>query len=224
MPWNILILPLVAGYFLLSFSKIIKYRTKRLDKQRLVFESAIVGFFILALSFLIRFGVEQINPQWISDIYAIFPFKTQFIGTTSASLIGTIILVVTVNLFLDDENAINRTIKNRGNTLEQMIRTSFKDGKMLQFTLDTGKVYVAIVKETYKPDSNYVRVCPVISGYRTEDQLVKFTTSYEDVFENHDTDKLDMDVDLIITIDNVVTVGYFDAELYQEFNTLDAST
>ena len=43
MPWNLLLLNLVAGYYLLTRSHYFKFEQQRLDRQRLIFESILLG-------------------------------------------------------------------------------------------------------------------------------------------------------------------------------------
>lgn len=45
MPWNIIILHLVAGYYISTRSYYFKFKHQRLDRQRLIFESVLLGVF-----------------------------------------------------------------------------------------------------------------------------------------------------------------------------------
>lgn len=111
-----------------------------------------------------------------------------------------------------------------GNELELLLRSSFNDAKLLDFTLDTDKVYIAWVKELPIPTvSNYIRVIPVFSGFRDEQKKLIFTTHYLDVYSEYVQEGkiqsvYELDVDLIITLDNLVSVSYFDIEMYERFN------
>ncbi|GEO21870.1 hypothetical protein CQA01_24040 [Cyclobacterium qasimii] len=71
--------------------------------------------------------------------------------------------------------------------------------------------------------SNYIRVIPVFSGYRDEQKKLSFTTHYLDVYseyvkEGRIQSVYELDVDLIITLDNLVSVSYFEIEMYERFN------
>lgn len=50
MPWNLLVLPLAAAYYILTRCDLLKYKQQRLDRQRLIFESVLLGSFLLAIS------------------------------------------------------------------------------------------------------------------------------------------------------------------------------
>ena len=62
----------------------------------------------------------------------------------------------------------------------------------------------------------------LISGYRDETKMMIFTTHYLSVYsecvqEGRVQDIKELDIDLIITLDNVVSVSYFDIEMYDRF-------
>lgn len=105
--------------------------------------------------------------------------------------------------------------------------SSVLDQNLLQFTVDTNKFYIAWVKELpIPPVANYIRVIPVFSGYRDDKKNLVFTTHYLSIYHEYlhekKIDKIDeLDVDLIITRDNLVTVSYFDIEMYDRFNKKD---
>lgn len=226
MPWNLLILPLIGGYYLLSRFNIFKYRQQRLDRQRLIFDTILVGLFLVILAFCLRKVFYFFIPELLDTIYSYFPIKTPFIGTTFASFIIAVIITELGNItfFRNQKLYIENAIKDVGNELELLLRTSLKQSLLLEFSLDTNKVYVAWVKELPIPTvTNYIRVIPVLSGFRDEEKRLNFTTHYLSVYaeyvqEGKVKDIEELDVDLIITLDNVVTVSYFDIEMYERFN------
>lgn len=227
MPWNLLILPLVAGYYLLTHSNYFKYKQQRLDKQRLIFDSVLLGIALIVLTFLIRFFVEWKFEAIITTIHAYFPLKTPFLGTAFATLLVSIFIAEVGNrtTHKDRNKEIKKAIKSVGNELELLLKSSFTDSKLLEFTLDSGKFYIAWVKELPIPTvTNYIRVIPAFSGYRDDAKRLVFTTQYLSVYAEYNIaegkvqDIKELDVDLIITLDNVVTVSYFDIDMYERFN------
>lgn len=231
MPWNLLILPLIGGYYLLSRFNIFKYRQQRLDRQRLIFDTILIGLFLLISSFLLRKLLYLFLPELLDTIYSYFPIKTPFIGTTFASFLIAVIITEFGNrtFYSNQKLYIENAIKDVGNELELLLRTSLKQSLLLEFTLDTNKVYIAWVKELPIPTvTNYIRVIPVLSGYRDNEKRLNFTTHYLSVYAEYiEEGKIkgieELDVDLIITLDNVVTVSYFDVEMYERFKKPDSS-
>src|SRR5690606_12080460 len=226
MPWNLLILPLVAGYYLLTRFYPLKYKQQRLDRQRLIFESILIAVCISVITYLIRIVVGLILPTFCDALHSKLPIKTPYIGTSLAILVLSIAFAEFTNLFLDKEKYVKKAIKSVGNEFELLLKSSFEHRKMLQITLKNEKVYVAWVKELPIPSiSNYIRVIPVMSGYRTENREVEYTTHYLSVYadyvKNGETLNIsDLNVDLVINNSEIVTLSYFDLKMYKKFNEL----
>lgn len=223
MPWNALILPLVAGYYLLTRFYPFKYRQQRLDRQRLIFESILLAVVTSAITFAIKIIIPV---NYIEFIYAQIPIQTPYIGTSIATLLFTVVFTETVNLFIDKTKYIKQAIKSVGNEFELIIKSSFVEKKLIQITLSSGKVYVAWVKELPIPSiSNYIRLIPAMSGYRTQEGEVAYTTHYltvySDIIQKGSTINIsELDVDLVLSNSEVVSISYFDYEMYEKFNSL----
>jgi NADH:ubiquinone oxidoreductase subunit 4 (subunit M) len=52
MPFNVLLLPLLGGFALVTRWNYTRYRTKRYSGERLIFYAAIAGIFLLVAAFL----------------------------------------------------------------------------------------------------------------------------------------------------------------------------
>lgn len=226
MPWNLLILNLVAGYYLLTRSYYFKFEQQRLDRQRLIFESVLLGVALTITSYVLRIIFEYVSPGIFKAVYSEFPIKTPFVGTSFCTILLSIILAKGGNIILDKEKFIKKAIKDVGNEFELLMKSSFTNKNLLQFTLDNDKFYVAWVKELPTPSiSNYVRVIPALSGYRNTEKELIFTSHYLSVYseyikEGKVTNIVELNTDLVIDLDNIVTVSNFDLEMYQRFNRL----
>ncbi|MFA0962213.1 hypothetical protein AB9P05_10425 [Roseivirga sp. BDSF3-8] len=164
-------------------------------------------------------------PELINNVYGLLPVKEKFIGTATASLVIAVVFSEIANLLLSEKDAIKKAIKFNGNELELMLETSFSDEELLQFTLDNGKFYIGWVKELPVPNvSNYTRIIPAFSGYRNEKtKRLIFTTQYLSVYSEYLMEGRIMNIsdirsDLVIDISNLVSVGFFDMEMYKRFN------
>lgn len=227
MPWNLLIFPLAAAYYVLTRSYLFKFRQQRLDRQRLIFESVLLGTFISFVAFLFRFLIEYVKPEFIEYLSDEFPFKQSF-TITSLSTLGLSWLFVKIsNVFFDKKKFLGKSIKRLGNELEIILKASFDKNKLLQLTLNSGKVYVGWVKELPIPSvSNYVRIIPAISGYRTnKTNEIVFTSQYLKVYseyieEGRIVNLNDLSSDLILDLNCVIGVSFFDLEMYERFNKL----
>lgn len=229
MPWNLLILPLVGGYYILSKSKIFKYKQQRLDRQRLIFDSVIFGAILLIFTFIFRLLVEFKFPYILGDIKNLIPINEKFIGTSFVSFFIAVTFTELSNFFIDEKKWIIKSIKSIGNELELLLLSSFNDRKLIEFTLDNDKVYIALVKELPIPSfSNFVRVIPFYSGYRSRKKLMKITTNYLPIYlkcieKGEVTDLNSLDFDLVISINNIVSISYFDLEMYKRFKDVDSN-
>lgn len=226
MPWNFLILPLVAGYYLLTRSYYFRFKQQRLDTQRLIFESVLLSVLITVITYFIRIAFQLITPETITFFYKFLPIKTPYIGTAIFTLIFAIFFSWAGNLFLNKEQSIKKAIKEVGNEFELILKSSFTEGLLLQFTLDNNKFYIAWVKELPIPSiSNYIRIIPAISGYRNNEKELVFISQYLSVYaeyieEGKITDIEELKIDLIIDLRRIISVSYFEKEMYNRFNKL----
>ena len=226
MPWNLLILNLVAGYYLLTRSYYFKFEQQRLDRQRLIFESVLLGVGLTITSYLLRVIFEYVSPEIFNVVYNELPIKTPFVGTSFCTIILSIVLAKGGNIILDKEKYIKKAIKDVGNEFELLMKSSFTNENLLQFTLDNDKFYIAWVKELPTPSiSNYVRVIPALSGYRNAEKDLIFTSHYLSVYSEYIKEGIvtnikELNTDLVIDLGNIVTVSNFDLEMYHRFNRI----
>ena len=107
------------------------------------------------------------------------------------------------------------------------------------FTLDDHKVYVGIVEAVFgnqRSRDAYVKILPLMSGYRNkDDHKVKFTTYYKSVYRlvNKDspsriTDKGPRDIrsqfEKVLPVERIVSAGQFSSQYFQRFREQDSPT
>ena len=225
MPWNLLLLPLVAGYYIFTKSYFFKFKQQRLDQQRLVFESIILAVAASLITYSVRLVYESVaSPEFQNIVYNAIPIKSPYTGTSLSILLLSITFTEISNLFLDEKKRIIKAIKAIGNEFELQLESSFTDNKLLLFTLNNGKIYIAWVKELPIPSvSKYVRIIPIISGYRDDQKNVVFTTHYLSVYgeyikEGKVKSIAELNTDVILNSDDIITVSFFDSEMYKVFN------
>ena len=225
MPWNLLILPLIGGYFIISQSNRFRFTQQRLDRQRLIFDSAMAGLILLITAFILRAIIDGLIPGLIPSIYGFFPVKTPYFGTTFSAFLFSLVFTYLGNktIFRDNKYHVQAAIRRVGNELELLMLSSLQHTYLLEFTLENDKVYIGWVKEMPIPSiSTYIRIIPAFSGYRNDDKHLNFNNAYYQVYndyiERRVVDEIaEMNVDLIIPLERLVTVSYFDNEMYKEF-------
>ncbi|WP_129716670.1 hypothetical protein [Pedobacter sp. SYP-B3415] len=224
MPFNLLLFPLVGGYYILIRFEYLRYIQYRLESQRILLNSAFAGIILLVVCFLLRAVANYFFPVLIKDLGALMPVKSAYFGTTSLSLVAAVAGTEIANLFVDRKKAIRNSLKKAGNEFELLMSTSFFDRHLLQFTMDSGKVYIGWVKELPKPfTTNYIRITPALSGYRNEAKELIFTTQYLTVYASYIADgsvknETELKTDLVLKVDKINSVSFFDMEMYKRFN------
>jgi len=135
MPWNLLIIPLVAGYYFLTRSNYSKFRQQRLDQQRLIFDSVIYGMALLLLSFLITTGATLTFPKESHLLRKYLPLGIDYFGTSCLSLIIAYTLAQGGNriIWKDRNSQLQQAIRRVGNEMELMLLSSFIEKKLLLF-------------------------------------------------------------------------------------------
>ncbi|WP_143070730.1 hypothetical protein [Flagellimonas taeanensis] len=170
---------------------------------------------------------EYLFPETLTVVSDAFPFKQKFTITSLLSLPLALGFTKIGNCFLDGKEWIIKAIVRVGNEMELLLENSFSNKELLQFTMDNNKVYVGWVKELPIPSlSSHVRIIPALSGYRTLEKQVVFNCQYLKVYSEYiKKGKIknpeDLQTDLVLNVNNVVTVSFFDFELYEAFNTSD---
>ncbi|RZK66471.1 MAG: hypothetical protein EOO92_25205 [Pedobacter sp.] len=224
MPFNLLIFPLVGGYYILIRFEYLRYIQYRLESQRILLNSAFAGIILLVCCFMLRAIAESIFPDFIESLGALMPVKLPYFGTTSFTLVAAVAFTEIANLFFDSKKAIKRSLEQVGNELELMLSTSFFEAHLLQFSMDSGKVYIGWVKELPKPfTTSYIRITPALSGYRNENKELVFTTQYLSVYASYIadgsvTDQNELKTDLVLKVDKIHSASFFDMEMYKRFN------
>lgn len=142
MPFNLLLFPLVGGYFILTNFKYFKYIHYRLESQRILLNSALLGIFLLMFTFVIRIIAEALFPKLIYTLHSYLPVKTAFFGTTSFSLLIAMFATLIANACINTTSAVKYAINFAGNELEMLLKSSMLDNKLSQFSLDTGKFFI----------------------------------------------------------------------------------
>lgn len=106
-------------------------------------------------------------------------------------------------------------------------------GRLIQFTLSTGKVYIGYPYEfnLYQKE-DYIKIIPMISGYRDKEKLtLELTTYYNPVYDiilSPESDGMkDTTIDnfvVLIPVGQIVSVSAFDPEVYNHFENFQVNT
>lgn len=162
------------------------------------------------------------------------------IGTAFLACVLGPLLAFCFNVLYTRQAAAARLVRHGwASGLEQLIYTAARRQKLLMFTLDDHKVYVGIVEAVFgnqRSRDAYVKILPLMSGYRNkDDHKVKFTTYYKSVYRlvNKDspsriTDKGPRDIrsqfEKVLPVERIVSAGQFSSQYFQRFREQDSPT
>ncbi len=224
MPFNLLLFPLVGGYYILIRFRYLRYVQYRLENQRVLLNSAFAGIMLLGVCFLLRAFFISFFPETLTQLSELLPIHTPYFGTTSLSLFVAVAATEFANLFINRLTAIKKAILTSGNEFELLLSSSFFDAHLLQFTMDSGKFYIGWVKELPKPfTTSYIRITPAFSGYRNEKKELIFTTQYLTVYASYIDDGSvenanELKTDLVLKADKINSISFFNMDMYNRFN------
>jgi hypothetical protein len=229
MPYNLLLLPLITGYFILSYSLFFKYNTQRFTQNRLLFESFLVAVILIFLTFSLRTILDSFFPAFVPralEFLKIVPIqKVDYLWSAVCSMLLTIIVVAISNGILllcwGKTFAISRAVDRNGDEIEKLFKKSFEEGKLIQVTLKNNKFYIGFSDTIPEPQkTNYLILNPVMSGYRnSETKKMIITTDYLAVIYQYNQGTTIQDISMIIKQDEVLTAGIYEQELFELFNS-----
>lgn len=223
MPTNLLLLPLLGGYWFVHTFHYTKFRSQRLDGYRLLVESALAGVILIFVSrFLVIFGVYF--PAVQSTWYFLAPRDIPFLGTATTSLVLGLTVPHCLNFFLGitglmtSVDAKTEAIERHGNDLLRLLHTASLEEKLVSLSLDTGKVYIGViaVAPNLAPHDTYLAITPFYSGYRDrETQQLVFNVDYLAVYSAQALDPRNFRV--VLPMANIRIASLFDESAYPAF-------
>jgi len=211
-PFNVLLLPLLAGYFFVAFCKRLKYYHQRIDRQKLIFNSALAGFIFLALSFLIISSLKYWGffPEYIIGLEK--EYKLPHFAIMFFTLALSWLVTVAVNLFYNETKALSLAIKHEGSEFEKLCLTSFEAFNnsqllLLSLHLKDRDVLIGTVTKLNEPKhSDFICILPSFKGYREESNkrvvLTKYLGAEDETFTN----------EIQVSIQEIVYVELFNPE------------
>ncbi|MDT7855758.1 hypothetical protein RQM47_03800 [Rubrivirga sp. S365] len=238
MPFNLLLLPALGGYLSLRFWNRTRFFLARQDGYRFVLWVALAATALLAVATLLVAALyatgagRSAATVWHRAVPFVHSGKAVAalgLGAIAPLLLNSVPQVVGLRFdgWNNERYWARRALDVAGDELELLLFRSLEHKMLVMATLSSGKVYVGFVTRSLPPDveRRYLRVLPVASGYRDEDdQQVEFTTLYEEVRQQAENVEsplyglLDQDFEIVIPVRELVTVNLFDFVAYEAFN------
>lgn len=221
MLYNILVIPLLSGYIFLTNCKAFTYSHKRLDRQRLIFHSAIAGLIFLISAFVIISLLRVCFDEYLNEIRSLIHFKMDYLGTSLMTGFLSLSATILINFFTNDLNQAKKVVLKYGSELDRVLYQSSEEDTPLLLSLDNKKVYVCLFAATTEPGADYITVLPLFSGYRDPvTYQVTFVTNYLDLYisEGDESDIPANHFDLILKLDSIVSATRFDPKIFGALN------
>jgi len=225
---NLLVLPLLGGYFFASSCNMTRASIKRIDGYRLFFQSALWGVLFLAVGYAISyFGCIRYSNS-VSRFHDFLPI--QHIGKSIIALLLGLIVPLLINIFYRREMWVKREILKYGDHFDELLMRAFEEEKLIQISMLNGKVYVGRALQAFEPVSEYeyIKILPVQSGFRHPvEHKVTFTANYTKAYQLHlnsenakNAREINNDRGIVLTVSQIVSADLFDQDLYNAFNKL----
>lgn len=223
MPSNLLLLPLLGGFWFIHVFYYTRFRSQRLDGNRLLLSSALAGvvcaFAGRVLATALR-SVPVLHQGWRAIAAPDIPYLgtalvSLLIGGVSAYLLN---FVLSVTGWVTEKDAQRKAIQRHGNHLLRLLHRAANEERTVSVTLDNRKVYIGLLAAAPNLESHetFFSLTPFLSGYRDKDTLeLVFTTDYLHVYEKGSLDVDDCNVALPIA--SVRSASLFDHTVYDDF-------
>lgn len=241
MPYNLLLIPIITGYYILTYSILFKYNIQRLTRERILFESVLIGLISVICGFVLRILIEfllfpNLIPILLKQLNKLPIEKPLYFWTIVFSSLFTFLLFSginkLINIYYSKDDPIIWAVNKNGDEIETLFKDSALKGFAIQVTLKNDKVYIGFCEETPIPKlTNYLKLSPILSGYREKEtkQLIT-TTDYEEVVNNFikdieekegkELEKITLNTDIIIKQDEILTAGIFEKSIFDKFNEI----
>lgn len=223
MPTNLLLLPLLGGYWFIHHFNFTRFRSQRLDGYRLLLESSLVGVALAILArvaTLLLAAIPGLERAWMR-----FSPPFSYSGTALASLLLGGAFAFVANLFLERTGLLTRraaqykAIRLYGNELLRLFHTAQNQERAVTLTLDNRKVYIGLIAAApnLEPHEGFIGITPFYSGYRDKDTLeVRLTVDYIPVYERGALDASESEI--TIPISSIRSAGFFNESAWVAFS------
>lgn len=225
MPFDLLLLPLLGGYILVTQLNITKIAVARYSGQRLIFASAIAGVVLVVASRIFVMTTIHLTPE-VGIIWKQYVLSHQFSGTAFSAFLLGIFGIWPINKIYNEERSLNYVLNHYADEQSRFFYQAMVDERLVQITLSDGKVYVGLIQSTalniLHTSNAYVSILPTVSGYRKESsRKVKLTTFYDQIYEAIKDGKVtqvtNKDFVKVIPVGMVTIAGIFQEEVYTVF-------
>lgn len=222
MTWSILLLPLLGGYYFLTRSISTRHRYRRLERQRLIFDSLINGFIFLLITYVSWSLLKWIFPSFI-DLLPHISIEIDFLYPSLLAFLLAIVWTKGLNFYKRkftenvEKSYLARAIENTGNSMQKDLLYSHINSELLMITLRNGIVYVGLAIELDEPEGqSYIRILPFYRGYLNQQQEVILNKDYLALYQ--DIESAGDNTGTVIYEEDIITTTLYEYHALDQFN------
>ena len=203
------LVPVLAGYWLLTRTHILKHPYESKTHHRVIFEPAIAGGVLLVVSWVLAFMLADVfaGEGLLGHVGAwwqkVAPFDHA--GVLALTVAIAITIPPIINWRLDAVTAANRWAVVNESDRGRLLRESFERGRLVEVSLSDGQSHVGFVGTSPRSDfEGDLFLAPELSGYRdTQTRKLAITTEYDDQGD---------DFRIVSLLEKVISVSHFDPD------------
>lgn len=221
MPSNLLLLPLLAGYWFICTCHILKFRSQQYEGYRLLLHSAALGVLFIGAA---RFATYELNflpplagfREWWHDFLPI-----PYAGTAILSVPLGYVAALIGNSFYPVEAAKAKILSDQStDELAKLLHSAMTRTIPVAITTDSRKFYIGYVVRTpnFSPVERTFALLPMASGYREPTVLsFRFTTDYMKAYQQgpQDPSKEDLDLTIVLPYASIKAANVFNPKTYE---------
>ncbi|MGB3386111.1 MAG: hypothetical protein WBA64_15775 [Marinomonas sp.] len=245
-----LIPALVSGFIYCHHYKREYYKLHRYQGQYLYLRSVAYGLGFLLVEILISLSLHSLLPDKLSFCnvvinISLLSFINNLIAPIFSASIETsflfqtsVFVPVLAYIFAALQNT--RMEKGYGRNLsllylyeiqdtpsDTLIANAFIDRTPLLFTLSSGKTYVGDVLEIPLPNESEkqneeITIFPIMSGYRTAKQKIKFNTDYD--LSESTAELKELGLSIALNKKDITSISNFDFDLHTYLKTSNSTS
>lgn len=209
MEFGFTLVPVLAGYWLLTRTHVLEHRYASKTHHRVVFEPAIAGGVLLVVSWILAsmlagvFAGDGLLGHVGAGWQKVAPFDHA--GVLALTVVLATSIPPIINCKFDAVAAANRWAVVNESDRGRLLRESFEKGRLVEVSLSDGQSHVGFVGTSPRSDfEGDLFLAPELSGYRdTQTRKLVITTEYDDQ---------DDDFRIVSLLDRVVSVSHFDPD------------
>ena len=191
---GLLIVPALAGYWLLDRTCLWQYQLRRESGYRLFFKSAIAGLVLVATAWVSCVALEGIFP-YVDAWAGVAPFEHS--DTLLLTAAFAVVAPPILNRIFNDNERAKRTALMNGDLVEWVIQDSLDHPTLVEVSMRSGRSYIGLATHSGVSTSGPtdIALIPLASGYRDgETHELTMTNYYSDTLSEYEGDLDDFQV------------------------------